>query len=322
MDWKEVTVYTTTEGIEPVAAMLEDNGVESYVLEDAEDFRGFMKDTEIYWDYLDEELVREKSTQETCLKFYLTEDDEGAEKLAGIRAGLEKLAALDSGGKWGRLFIETATTRKEDWEWGWKQYFKPFPVGDGFMIKPSWETVEDTEGRRILEIDPASSFGTGSHATTQMCIMELENEVKPGVGMLDMGTGSGILAIAASMLGAEVKTVVDIDPNCLRTAAENAEKNGVDIGRGICGDVLRSHKLAEEIGGENEYGLITANIVADVISRMAPLFWRWLKKDGILICSGIIEEKVVEVRAALEQCGFTVCRQGCSQGWSVITLVK
>ncbi len=322
MDWKEVMVYTTTEGIEPVAAMLGDNGVESYVLEDAEDFRGFMKDTEIYWDYLDEELVREKSTQETCLKFYLTDDDEGAEKLAGIRAGLEKLAALDSGGRWGRLVIETAITRQEDWEWGWKQYFKPFPVGEGFMIKPSWETVEDAEGRRVLEIDPASSFGTGSHATTQLCIMELEKEVKPGVNMLDMGTGSGILAIAASMLGAKVKTVVDIDPNCLRTAAENAGKNGVEIGQGICGDVLRDPKLAEKAGGEEEYGLITANIVADVISRMAPLFWRWLKKGGALICSGIIDEKAVDVRDAMERCGFTVRRQGSREGWSVLTLVK
>ncbi len=322
MDWKEVTIYTTTEGIEPVAALLEDNGVESYVLEDAEDFRSFMKDTEIYWDYLDEELVREKTTQETCLKFYLSDDGRGEENLARIRAGLGKLAALDSGGRWGRLAVETAATRQEDWEWGWKQYFKPFPVGEGFMIKPSWETVEDTEGRRILEIDPASSFGTGSHATTQLCIMELEKEVKPGVSMLDMGTGSGILAIAASMLGAKVKTVVDIDSNCLRTAAENAEKNGVEIGQGICGDVLRSPKLAGKVGGENEYGLITANIVADVISRMAPLFWHWLKKDGLLICSGIIDGKIAEVRAAMERCGFTVLRQGNSDGWSVITLVK
>jgi len=322
LDWKEVTVYTTTEGIGAVAAMLEDNGVESYVLEDAEDFRGFMKDTEIYWDYLDEDLVREKSNQETCLKFYLPEDDEGEEKFAKIKAALKDLAALDSEGEWGRLFIETAITRQEDWEWGWKQYFKPFPVGGGFMIKPSWETVKDTEGRRILEIDPASSFGTGSHATTQLCIMELEKEVKPGVCMLDMGTGSGILAIAAAMLGAKVKTVVDIDSNCLRTAAENAGKNGVEIGRGICGDVLRDHKLAEKAGGESEYGLITANIVADVISRMAPLFWRWLKKDGVLICSGIIDEKATEVRDAMEQCGFTVRHQGSREGWSVLTLVK
>ncbi len=113
---------------------------------------------------------------------------------------------------------KTAMTRQEDWEWGWKQYFKPFPVGRGFMIKPSWETVEDPQGRRILEIDPASSFGTGSHDTTQLCMMALEDAVKPGDKLLDMGTGSGILAIAAAMLGADVQTIVDIDENCLKTA--------------------------------------------------------------------------------------------------------
>ena len=125
------------------------------------------------------------------------------------------------------------------------------------MIKPSWETVDDAQGRRILEIDPASSFGTGSHDTTQLCMCALEDNVKPGDTVLDMGTGSGILAIAAAMLGAEVRTVVDIDENCLRTAQENAEKNHVSIGRGLCGDALRDEKLAADIGSgysENRRG--------------------------------------------------------------------
>ena len=168
MDWREVTIYTTTEGIGPVEALLEDNGVEGYVLEDAADFEEFLKDTEIYWDYVDEDLVREKRAQETCLKIYLPDSDEGAKQYADIRAALENLKARDEEHAWGRLCTETALTRQEDWEWGWKQYFKPFPVGRGFMIKPSWETVEDPQGRRILEIDPASSFGTGSHDTTQL----------------------------------------------------------------------------------------------------------------------------------------------------------
>ena len=148
--------------------LLEDNGVEGYVLEDAADFEEFLKDTEIYWDYVDEDLVREKRAQETCLKIYLPDSDEGAKQYADIRAALENLKARDEEHAWGRLCTETALTRQEDWEWGWKQYFKPFPVGRGFMIKPSWETVEDPQGRRILEIDPASSFGTGSHDTTQL----------------------------------------------------------------------------------------------------------------------------------------------------------
>ena len=244
MDWREVTIYTTTEGIGPVEAVLEDNGIEGYVLEDAADFEEFLKDTEIYWDYVDEDLVREKRAQETCLKIYLSDDEAGAKQYAALRTSLENLKARDEEHAWGRLVTETALTRQEDWEWGWKQYFKPFPVGHSFMIKPSWETVDDAQGRRILEIDPASSFGTGSHDTTQLCMCALEDNVKPGDTVLDMGTGSGILAIAAAMLGAEVRTVVDIDENCLRTAQENAEKNHVSIGRGLCGDALRDEKLA------------------------------------------------------------------------------
>ena len=304
MDWKEITIYTTTAGIEPVAAALEENGVEGYVLEDAADFEEFLKDTEIYWDYVDEDLVREKRAQETCLKIYLSDDEAGAAQLAAIRAALDELRAQDTDGRWGRLATDTATTRQQDWEWGWKQYFKPFPVGQTFLIKPSWETVEDAQGRRILEIDPASSFGTGSHDTTQLCIAALEDTVRGGERLLDMGTGSGILAIAAAMLGAQVEAVVDIDQNCLQTAQENAAKNGVVIGRSLCGDAQRSPALAREIGGR--YDVIVANIVADVIIGMAALFAEKLVPGGTLICSGILNERADEVRAALEQNGFSV----------------
>ncbi len=287
MDWREVTIYTTTEGIGPVEALLEDNGVEGYVLEDAADFEEFLKDTEIYWDYVDEDLVREKRAQETCLKIYLPDSDEGAKQYADIRAALENLKARDEEHAWGRLCTETALTRQEDWEWGWKQYFKPFPVGKGFMIKPSWETVEDPQGRRILEIDPASSFGTGSHDTTQLCMMALEDAVKPGDKLLDMGTGSGILAIAAAMLGADVQTIVDIDENCLKT-----------------------------------YDVIVANIVADVIIGMSPMFADKLVKGGTLICSGILNERAEEVRAALEKSGFTILSHEKSDDWSAFAAKK
>lgn len=320
MDWKEVTIYTTTAGIGPVEALLEDQGVEGYVLEDAADFEEFLQDTEIYWDYVDEDLVREKRAQETCLKIYLSDDEDGAKQYASICAALENLKARDEDHAWGRLCTETALTRQEDWEWGWKQYFKPFPVGDTFMIKPSWETVEDAQGRKILEIDPASSFGTGSHDTTQLCMAALEKMVQPGNTLLDMGTGSGILAIAAAMLGADVKTVVDIDENCLKTAQENAEKNHVSIGRGLCGDALRHPQLAEEIGAG--YDIIVANIVADVIIGMAPMFADKLLPGGHLICSGILNERADEVRAALEQNGFAILSHAQSEDWSAFTAKK
>ena len=313
MDWREVTIYTTTEGIGPVEAVLEDNGIEGYVLEDAADFEEFLKDTEIYWDYVDEELVREKRAQETCLKIYLSDDEAGAKQYAALRTSLENLKARDEEHAWGRLVTETALTRQEDWEWGWKQYFKPFPVGHSFMIKPSWETVDDAQGRRILEIDPASSFGTGSHDTTQLCMCALEDNVKPGDTVLDMGTGSGILAIAAAMLGAEVRTVVDIDENCLRTAQENAEKNHVSIGRGLSGDALRDEKLAEDIG--SGYSVIVANIVADVIIALAPQVRPLLKKGGLFLCSGIIDDRAVEVADALRLAGWAIMEARESEGW-------
>lgn len=320
MDWKEVAIYTTTAGVEPVAALLLENGAEGYVLEDAADFQEFLQDTEIYWDYVDEALVREKTAQETTLKIYLPDDETGARQLAAIGAALENLKARDAENAWGRLCFDTAFTRQEDWEWGWKQYFKPFPVGKTFLIKPSWETVDDAQGRRILEIDPASSFGTGSHDTTQLCIAALEQTVRPGDTLLDMGTGSGILAIAAAMLGAEVRAVVDIDENCLKTAAENAEKNGVTIGRGFCGDANRDDALAAALG--DGYDIIAANIVADVIIGMTPLFWDKLKAGGTLICSGILNERADEVRAALEKRGFQVLDFAQSDDWSAFTARK
>ena len=320
MDWKEVAIYTTTAGIGPVEAVLDDNGIEGYVLEDAADFEEFLKDTEIYWDYVDEDLVREKRAQETCLKIYLPDNEEGAKQYADLCRALENLKARDTGHAWGRLCTETALTRQEDWEWGWKQYFKPFPVGKTFMIKPSWETVDDPQGRRILEIDPASSFGTGSHDTTQLCMTALEECVHPGDKLLDMGTGSGILAIAAAMLGADVQTVVDIDENCLRTAQENAEKNHVSIGRSLCGDALRDPALAQEIGAG--YDIIVANIVADIIIGMVPMFYEKLVSGGTLICSGILNERADEVRAALERTGFVTLHHANSTDWSAFSAKK
>ena len=151
-------------------------------------------------------------------------------------------------------------------------------------------------------------------------MMALEDAVKPGDKLLDMGTGSGILAIAAAMLGADVQTIVDIDENCLKTAHENAEKNHVEIGRGLCGDALRDPKLAEDIG--SGYDVIVANIVADVIIGMSPMFADKLVKGGTLICSGILNERAEEVRAALEKSGFTILSHEKSDDWSAFAAKK
>lgn len=320
MDWTEVTIFTSTEGIMPVTDLLDEQGIEGYALEDAADFEEFLQDTEIYWDYVDENLKKELSSQETKIKIYLSYDEEGKAQYKLLCEKLNELKSQDENNAYGRLVTETSLTRQEDWEWGWKQYFKPFPVGKTFIIKPSWETVEDTQGRTILEIDPASSFGTGTHDTTQLCMTALEETIKGGEKLLDMGTGSGILAIAAGMLGATPDTIVDIDEHCLTCAAENAERNNVTLGRKLHGDALKNPALAEEIG--KDYDIIVANIVADVIIGMSNMFWDKLKNDGTLICSGILNERADEVQDALVKAGFTILKRASSDDWTAFTAKK
>lgn len=317
MDWTEVTIFTTTAGIDVVTDLLDELHIEGYALEDAADFEEFLHDTEIYWDYVDEELCKNLRGQETKIKIYLPEDESGESQLAALNRLLAEKKEQDAENAWGRLTTETAVTRQEDWEWGWKQYFKPFPVGETFLIKPSWEEVDDPQGRRILEIDPASSFGTGSHDTTQLCMAALERTIRGGERLLDMGTGSGILAIAAGMLGAKPETVVDIDPHCLTCAQENAERNGVTLGKALCGDALRDSALADEIGAD--YDVICANIVADIIIGMAPMFAEKLVPGGTLITSGIIAPRADEVGEALEKAGFTLLDRAESSDWAAFT---
>lgn len=320
MDWTEVTIFTSTEGIMPVTDLLDEQGIEGYALEDAADFEEFLQDTEIYWDYVDENLKKELSSQETKIKIYLSDDEDGRAQYKLLCEKLNELKNGDENNVYGRLVTETSLTRQEDWEWGWKQYFKPFPVGKTFIIKPSWETVDDTEGRTILEIDPASSFGTGTHDTTQLCMTALEETIKGGEKLLDMGTGSGILAIAAGMLGATPDTIVDIDEHCLTCAAENAERNNVTLGRKLCGDALKNPALAEEIG--KDYDIIVANIVADVIIGMSNMFWDKLRDNGTLICSGILNERADEVENALVKAGFTILKREASDDWTAFTAKK
>ncbi len=319
-DWTEVTIFTTTAGIDIVTDLLDQLEIYGYALEDAADFEEFLQDTEIYWDYVDEDLCERLRGQETKIKIYLATDATGAAQYAQLITLLADTKAKDEQDAWGRLTTETALTRQADWEWGWKQYFKPFPVGQQFIIKPSWETVDDTHGRRILEIDPASSFGTGSHDTTQLCIGMLETAVQGGEKLLDMGTGSGILAVAAALLGAKPEVYVDIDAHCLLCAQENAERNGVDIGTGMHGDAIRDTALAQNIG--TGYQIICANIVADIIMGMAQMFLDKLVDGGTLITSGIIDHRAEEVVAALEQVGFTVLDHQKSNDWHALRCVK
>ena len=226
MNWTEVNIYTTTEGIDPVCGRLLNVGVTGFQIRDAKDFEDFLNDKTGNWDYIDDDLMNLKNC-ETCVTFYLADNSQGADMLAMVKTEMAELSAIDTEKKFGRLACELSNVREEDWANNWKQYFKPLTVGDKLVIKPSWEDYEGTEDRTVLEIDPESSFGTGQHNTTQLCLELLETNLSENDRVLDIGCGSGILSIAALLLGAKDACAVDIDLNSVKIAAQNAAKNHI-----------------------------------------------------------------------------------------------
>ena len=305
MDWVEVDIFTTSEGIEPVTGCLLGLGINGFMIKDAADFEEFLNDKSVNWDYIDDDLMGLKDC-ETTVTAYLPENAQGLDYLEAVKAELRALKARDEDGLFGRLEYELKNVREEDWANNWKQYFKPLEIGDKLLIKPSWEEIPAGETRKILEIDPASSFGTGQHNTTQLCLELVEKYLTEGDDVLDLGCGSGILSIGAVLLGAGKCTAVDIDANSVKIAGENAEKNGIpaDKYRALCGNVIEDAALAEEIGGG--YDLLCANIVADVLIGMSGLFAGFLKKGGRLIVSGIIDMRKDEVLDVIKAQGFVL----------------
>lgn len=320
MEWTEVNIYTTTEGIEILCSKLMDIGIKGFEICDSEDFKDFLENKNGQWDYIDEDLMG-LSECETCVTVYLPGNSQGADMLHAIRAMLADMRSDAAFGNFGRLEAELSNIREEDWANNWKQYFKSLKVGEKLVIKPSWEEYENTDGRTVLEIDPASSFGTGQHHTTRLCLELMEKSLNQGDKILDLGCGSGILSIGAMLLGADNATAVDIEENSAATAMENALKNNIpsEKYRTFCGNIIDDESLANEIDGK--YDIITANIVADVLIAMRSFFDKYLKENGILIISGIIEERMDEVVAAIEDVGFKMLEENIKEGWAAVKLI-
>ncbi|EWM53590.1 50S ribosomal protein L11 methyltransferase [Ruminococcus flavefaciens] len=319
MEWTEVNIYTTTQGIELLCSKLTDIGIKGFSIKDSEDFKEFLENKNGQWDYIDDDLMG-LSECETCITVYIPSNGQGAEMLLAIKSMLAEMKNADTENIYGRLEAEMTSIREEDWANNWKQYFKPFKVGEKLVIKPSWEEYDNSDGRIILEIDPASSFGTGKHHTTRLCLEVLEKYLKKGDKLLDMGCGSGILSIGAMLLGAGSAIAVDIEENAAVTARENAVKNNIptDLYRTYFGNILTDEKLADEI--DDRYDMIMANIVADVLISMKECFLRYLKKGGVLIVSGIIEERMDEVIDALKSVGFKDPEPEVREGWAAVKL--
>lgn len=305
MDWVEVDIYTTSEGIEAVTGCLLGLGINGFVIKDAKDFEEFLSDKSVNWDYIDDDLMGLKNC-ETTVTAYLPENAQGLDYLEAVKAELRALKTRDTENAFGRLEYELKNVREEDWANNWKQYFKPLEIGDKLLIKPSWEDIPAGETRKILEIDPASSFGTGQHNTTQLCLELVEKYLGDGDRVLDLGCGSGILSIGAVLLGAQECTAIDIDANSVKIAGENAEKNNIPAEKyhAICGNVIDDQALVAEIG--TGFDMVCANIVADVLIGMSGLFKGFLKQGGRLIVSGIIDMRKDEVLDVIKAQGFVL----------------
>ncbi|MCR5541448.1 MAG: 50S ribosomal protein L11 methyltransferase [Ruminococcus sp.] len=305
MDWVEVDIYTTSEGIEAVTGSLLGLGINGFVIKDAKDFEEFLSDKSVNWDYIDDDLMGLKNC-ETTVTAYLPENAQGLDYLEAVKAELRALKTRDTENAFGRLEYELKNVREEDWANNWKQYFKPLEIGDKLLIKPSWEEIPEGETRKILEIDPASSFGTGQHNTTQLCLELVEKYLGDGDRVLDLGCGSGILSIGAVLLGAQECTAIDIDANSVKIAGENAEKNNIPAEKyhAICGNVIDDSALVAEIG--TGFDMVCANIVADVLIGMSGLFKGFLKQGGRLIVSGIIDMRKDEVLDVIKAQGFVL----------------
>ena len=300
MQWIEVSVPTRSDEIDDVCAQLAELGAGGMVVEDEADFQEFLEHNHQYWDYVDDALEAQFRGV-SRIKFYLSDDDDGRAQLASIRAGI------------GRE-LTTATVRDSDWENNWRQYYQPIAVGEKLVVVPEWLDAP-ADGRIALRLDPGLIFGTGSHPTTRMCLAALEHCAGADRTVLDLGCGSGILSIAALLLGAEDAFACDIDDKCVGVAYENAALNG--IGREHytvrAGDVLSDKRLQKEFGGD--YDVIVANIVADVIIALAPQVRPLLKKGGLFLCSGIIDDRAVEVADALRLAGWAIMEARESEGW-------
>ena len=320
MEWIQVTIFTSTFGIDAVSSVLYDLGINGLEIEDYDDFKNFLEENKAHWDYVDEKLEQEKSG-ETCIKTYLPDDASGYESLSAIKSAVAALKGTDNDNLLGRLEISLGHLKEEDWCNNWKQYFKPLSVGDNILICPEWEEVPESNSKTIFKINPGMSFGTGPHETTQLCIEEMEKYIKKGDSVLDLGCGSGILSIIAMLLGANDATAIDIDPYAVDIALENAQKNNIDITNyhTIAGNIITDEKLQQEIS-KRKYNIIFANIVADVLIAIKNILPSFMNSVSTLIISGIINIRLDDVLKEYQDSPLEIISINQKGEWVSITL--
>ena len=307
--WLEAAVNTDAAHLDEVCAKLTAAGMDGLVIEEEGEFLRFLENNRQYWDYVDQELL-DRMKGVARVKFYVTDDELGRRQLADYTRDLG--------------FEYTVTPLLEDdWAYSWQKYYQPLTIGERLYVVPEWMRDQPVPGGRVpLYLNPGLTFGTGSHASTQLCLEGVEAHTVPGSDVLDLGCGSGILSIAALCLGARRAAAVDIDPKAVDVAYENAALNGIGKDRYTvrAGDILTDRKLEAELGGE-KYPLVLANIVADVIIPLSAWVPQVLSRDGVFLCSGIIAPRAQEVADALARNGLKVTKKREKNGWAALEAV-
>ena len=322
MEWLELTIDSASDGIDLLATALTLNGFDSFIIDDEAEFHTFLETNRDYWDIVDEDL--EKSLDGVSqIRLYLADSPDAPEELARLRELLAGLPAAYPEAGLGTLALRLANVRDEDWENNWKQYYQPIPIGQRLLVVPKWMEPDRSEGRIPVLLDPGMIFGTGAHASTQMCMLRLEELIRGGEELLDLGSGSGILSITALRLGAAHATGVDVDPKAEDIARENAAINGLGADRftAVTGNVITGQDALAVLFSKT-YDVVCMNIFADVIIPMAAVLPRFMTDKTRLICSGVLENRYDEVRAAIEAAGLRITSLQSMNDWCCFTAEK
>ena len=310
MAWLEITIDTVSEKIDSVATRLTARGFSELLIEDQQEFEVFLDENRAYWDYIDESL-QEKLKGLSHIKLYLEDTD-----TASLQRLEETVKELD-------LPMTVAKMAEVDWEESWKDNYPPQEVGENLVVLPYW-LADGYEGQRTpIILDPGLTFGTGAHPSTQMVMQTMEQSIRPGAKCLDLGSGSGILSIAALRLGAEKAVGIDIDPKAEDIARENAAFNGFAAPEftALTGNVTEDHALMGKLSQE-KWDVVLVNIVADVIIGLAPVLPKFMNENTLLICSGILDTRLGDVTAALEAAGLTIVGRREKEDWRSVSAKK
>ena len=318
MQWIEVCIKTTSQAIELVGERLTVLGFDSFIVDDQNEFHEFLENNRQYWDYVDEGLEKRMHGL-SQIRLYLEDSPAAPDTLFWLKEQLRQLPAQYPSVSFGSLEVVLEHVKDEDWENNWKQYYQPLPIGEKLLVVPEWLHPENPENRVEVLLDPGMIFGTGAHASTQMCMEELERAIQGGEEILDLGSGSGILSITALLLGAAHATGVDIDPKAEDVARQNAAINqlGPDRFTAVTGDVIADAAMMQTLQGH--YDIVLANIVADVIIPLAPAAAAFLDEDSVFICSGILNTRLPEVLQALEAAGMQILSTQQQDDWCRVT---